>query len=372
MARGDGSVERLKSGRFRARVDLGFRTDGTRNRPSKTFSTRTEANEWKREQLRLHDAGTRPDAGAETVGQWLARWLTVRQADMEPRGYEVHERHSRLYLTPLLGHLLLRDLRPAHVRSLDERLVADGRSPALRRTILTTLRAALGDAVRIRLLASNPAAGLRMPSAVRKEFTCWNAAQALAFLAEAAVSPHYVFFAVALDSGMRLGELLALHWPAVDLETGVLAVLHSLDRRQGRTRLKATKTRAGRRKVTLAPQTLTLLRDHHASQEQAGRLAGPVFCSQTGGYLHTDHMRERHFYPAIARAGVPRIRFHDLRHTCATLLLAAGVNVKAVSARLGHASITVTLSIYAHHLPEMESQAAAVLGQALYGDTGSV
>src|SRR5262249_36955840 len=143
-----------------------------------------------------------------------------------------------------------------------------------------------------------------------------------------------------LDSGLRQGEMFGLHWPELDLDAGAVRVTQTLSWRKNEPRLKEPKTKASRRRVLLSPGTVAVLRQHRERMEAEGHdvKEGLVFCDRKGGFLRPNNVVRRHFEPALTRSKVKPIRFHDLRHTSATLLLLDGVTVKAVSARLGHTS----------------------------------
>jgi integrase len=184
-------------------------------------------------------------------------------------------------------------------------------------------------------------------------------------------------FVLALATGMRQGELLALHWRDVDLEQRVLSVRWSLRYHQGVFTVKEPKTRRSRRRIALAEQTVEALRTHRARQLKERLKAGKawvgnswddlVFCSAIGSPLTSNGQVRSTLRRIIRHAGLPMIRFHDLRHTCATLALASNVNPKVVSEMLGHSTVAITLDVYSHVLPDMQQDAAAAVAAMLYG-----
>lgn len=204
---------------------------------------------------------------------------------------------------------------------------------------------------------------------------CWNERQVTAFLAAIHGWTRYeALFRLALASGMRLGELLGLTWEDLESEVGAVRIQRSLSwPRHGNPELLDPKSRASRRTIALDSTTLAMLHEHRESQEKdrvgagsAWRGIGLVFCTQEGGFV-MERRIQRLMPKAAARAGVPRIRFHDLRHTHATLLLRQGRNVKEVSERLGHANVSITLQTYAHILPDQRVEVARVIGEVLDG-----
>lgn len=170
-------------------------------------------------------------------------------------------------------------------------------------------------------------------------------------------------YVLALASGMRQGELFGLHWADIDFNGGFLVVRRSLENLAGAARLKEPKTGKGRR-IDLPAFAVAALNDHRKQSLAEGTLGAVVFTGPDGKFLQPSNVRQRSF-AAIERAGVPEIRFHAMRHTCATLLLQAGENVKVVSERLGHSSIKITLDVYGHVLPGMQRAAANTMQKLL-------
>ena len=180
-------------------------------------------------------------------------------------------------------------------------------------------------------------------------------------------------YILAVTTGLRQGELLGLKWDDIDLEVGTLQVRRTLTTAKGGPILSAPKTKSTRRTVRLSQTALEALRSHLERQlgediDRAGDLwreNGLIFASESGSPLSRQHITARRFKPLLKRAGLPEIRFHDLRHTCATLLLSKNVNPKVVSEMLGHASIAITLDTYSHVLPTMQESAAKAMEDAL-------
>jgi integrase len=179
-------------------------------------------------------------------------------------------------------------------------------------------------------------------------------------------------YVVAITTGLRRGELLGLRWKDVDLERGTLRVGRALVREGGRHALGETKTKRGRRQVNLTPRTVNALKGHRKRQlEETMRLAGLykdhglIFASRVGTPVNPRNLIRRSFKPLLETACLPEVRFHDLRHTCATLLLGRGVHPKIVQELLGHATIAMTLDTYSHYLPSMGDQASGAMGEAL-------
>jgi len=192
-------------------------------------------------------------------------------------------------------------------------------------------------------------------------------------LLEAASGERFeALYVLAIHTGLRQGELLSLKWDDVDVENGLIRVRRTLTRHRGRLLLGEPKTKRSRRTVRLTEPARDALRDHLVRQDVQIESLGDlyrdqdlVFATQRGTLVNPSNLRKRSFAPLLNKAGLPRIRFHDLRHTCATLLLARNVNPKIVSEMLGHATIAITLDTYSHVLPNMEDSATRVLEDVL-------
>jgi len=287
------------------------------------------------------------------------------------------ERH----LVPALGALRLRDLRPAHIlaaygRSLAPGGRADGGAGGLSpRTVLhhhRLLHEALAHAVRWQLLSRNPADAVDPPRAARPEMHVLDVAQVAQLLAAAASTPQYAFVYAALATGARLGELLALRWQDVDFAKGKLSITRTVKRVSGQGLIFGSpKTHRSSRPVALSAETKAVLQEHRRRQLEHRLRMGPaykeqglVFAGPTGGPMDDANLR-RAFCRIVRAAGLEPLRIHDLRHTAATLMLRAGVSPKVVAERLGHATVSLTLDVYSHVLPDMQREAAEALERVM-------
>ncbi len=236
--------------------------------------------------------------------------------------------------------------------------------PHWRRFVRSVLRSALSEAERQELVPRNVARLVRLPTPPRKEVQPLTEEQTRAFLRAVEGDRLEALYKLAIATGMRQGEFLGPTWPDVDLEAGTLAVRRSLKYYHGGYHLDAVKTDRSRRTLTLAPPLVTALRQHRRAQivRSSWRL---VFVTRNGQPLNgtnVTHTLQRH----LARAGLPRIRFHDLRHGAATYLLGAGVGMKEVSDLLGHQQMSTTADIYAHTLPEARRVAMDKLADVVF------
>ena len=307
-----------------------------------------------------------------TVGGYLDKWLeaiggTVRPTTAAKYAIEIRR------LKPAVGNILLSRLTPADVQAAAARL-PETLAPSTRRRTFDTLRAALRQAVEWGLVARNPLTGIKPPSAPVKEMRVWTEDQATRFLEAAESSRYYALLYLALATGMRSGELLGLVWNDIDFAAGTITIRRTLAGVSGGAPVwQDPKTRAARRKLPIDPHTVEVLRQHRKRQAEERLKAGPawrdhglVFCTQSGRpVIHTNLY---YLVRGVAkRAGVPSIRFHDLRHTHATLLFRQGVHPKVVAERLGHSRVAITLGTYSHVLPDTQAEAARVIGLVLAG-----
>ena len=291
---------------------------------------------------------------------------------VRPTTYERYEQIVRIHLRPALGGLKLKNLTPAHVRGLYREKLQAGLSPRTVQYIHITLHKALNQAVQDGLIPRNATEAVKAPQVRRQEIRPLSAEQVKVFLETACGDRLEALFVLAIHTGLRQGELLGLKWEDVDLESGTLRVRRTLATTKSGPMLTAPKTKGSRRSVKLTQGALDALRSHLERQlqeiDRAGSLwreNGLVFASETGEPLDRRSLTSRRFKALLKRAQLPVRRFHDLRHTCATLLLTMNVNPKIVSEMLGHGTIAITLDTYSHVLPNMRDQAAQAMEEAL-------
>lgn len=361
--RGEGSIFQRADGRWVSVISLGKGADGKRKRRWVYGWTKTEVQDelTKLKGAKLNDTLAMPSR--ETVGQFLERWLIdVARPRIRYGTFVNYEGIVRNHIAPRIGGVGLQKLRPAHV----QRLYADIQNAHARKLAHCVLRLALIDAVRAGDVVRNVCEAVDPPKIARPEMQTLDAEQAQRLLAEADGDRLAALYWVAITTGLRLGELFGLQWQDVDLKAGTLSVRRSQSDVKGRLALEEPKTAKGRRQVTLPPETVEALVEHRKRMLVEGHAgADRVFSNVEGGPLRRPDFQRRSFKPMLKRAGLPNIRFHDLRHTSATLLLSQGVHPKVVQERLGHSQISVTLDVYSHVLPGMQRDAADKLGALL-------
>jgi len=297
------------------------------------------------------------------LSQWL-EWLKTPPPKVRPRTLTSYGQLVTQHLIPALGRILLAKLGPKHVDSLLHEKTASGLSARTVQYLHAVLRRALNQALKWDLIPRNVVTLVDPPKVQRPEIQPWAPEEARRFLAEVKGDRLEAIYSVAISCGLRQGEALGLQWQHVDLDNGVIQVREQLQRIDGKLRLADLKTDKSRRAITLPAVTLSALHTHRARQERERQFAGArwqdtglVFTTTVGTGIDQRNLL-RHFYAAIQRAGVRRVRWHDLRHCAASLLLAQGVPMKAVADTLGHSDIRLTMNLYAHLFPEAKREIA--------------
>ncbi len=310
-----------------------------------------------------------------TVGKLLDEWLAqVVKAKNRPSTYRRHADIVRVHIKPSLGHVRLAKLRPGQVQALLNDKLASGLSPRSVAYIRVVLRAALHHGMRWGLVGINAAALTDPPPASKHQVTPMTVDDARRLLEAIRGHENEHLFVVALASGLRQGELLGARWQDFDQESGTLKVTYSLQKIDGQYRLVKPKTDQSRRTVALPDIAVTALRAQRDRQTFERAAAGAewnnehdlIFATPLGAPFHGPTITRR-FQACLASVGIPRQRFHDLRHGTATLMLAQGVPLKVVQEVLGHTTITTTADVYAHLLPELKREAATSMDNALRG-----
>lgn len=301
-----------------------------------------------------------------TVAQYLENWHKSTDR-WKPKTRRYYADLIHLHINPAVGAVQLSRLQPSDVRAMLEGMEANGRSASMRRKAVCALSTALGDALREELVVRNICNSVRKPRVPRVEINAMTQEQINAFLGAARADRLYALYVLALSTGLRFGELLGLQRKDVDLKAGYLSVCHTLiPDEDGNLELATTKTRGSRRKIDLSPSVVRVLHEHRERALALGRSASPyLFCDRNGKPLRQENVRRRSYEKILERAKLPHFRFHDLRHSAASLLLAQGVPAKVVQERLGHSSIKTTLDVYAHVTPTMQRDAAEKVEEAL-------
>lgn len=379
VAHGVQKIDTPNGVRWTARVSLGLDPlTGKQRQKRLSAKTKRELDGKIAETIANDRAGHQPDS-ALTVAAFLDRWLETITPRLRQSTLRVYRERVTGFIVPAVGHKPLGKLSPADVQRLHARILEAGRAPATAAAVHAVLRSALNDAIRWGLITRNVCSAVRAPRPNTPEMQTWSAEQVAVALRAAEGDPYACLWRLALTTGMRRGELLGLRWTDVDLENRQLTIRHTLVQGKGRAWESGTpKTEKGRRSIAISDADVAALKAHRIQQrewELAAPIwhndAGLVFTERTGRPVHANKLAMR-FGKLIERAGLPRIRFHDCRHSHATLLMESGIHPKVASERLGHSKIGMTLDLYSHVTENMQRDAtdrlARLIDDAQAGD----
>lgn len=363
--------------------------DGRRRQLSKgPFPRKSDAERWLQTETQRSREGRPTLPSKMTVAELLDEWLAVRKPSLEPNTYNEYVRYAEQRIKPHLGKHKVKDLRPSHVVRMFTALRQPGANrrgkdstKGLSETSLqhthAALRSALDYAVRQRLVPDNVMADVDRPKRQPTRMRVWSAEQLAQFLRSVEADRLHPLLRLASHTGARRSELLGLQWAQLDLDSATMSVTGRRTRvGYAMVERAGTKTAAGARVIDLDPATVDVVKLWRKDQEADRRrwadayvVTDYVFTAENGEPVHADHLAQR-FERLVTAAKVPSIRFHDLRHTHATLLLKAGVPAHVVAQRLGHASPALTLSVYSHVLPRQQSAAAAAFARLVDSGRG--
>jgi integrase len=359
---GQGSVRQLPSGTYRWQITLGFSPDGKQLLKYGVAASRQQAERDKSQAVADRDRGLLPLPSRLTLNDWLPRWLDGKAPTLAPKTIANYRYLSERHLCPLLGDRRLQELKPSDLRGAYQALVQRGYSRSLLHQVRVILKGALHEALLDEVVSRNVAEVARLPSFKRtRAARALDQEEARRFLEVAHEQRLGVLFEFVIATGLRRGEVCALSWKHVDLDAGILRVRENVTVVSGRATLGAPKTESGIRDLHLAPETVTLLRRHLATQTAELALPSPhVFTNRAGVRLYPDSLTKISGRVAV-KAGLGTVRFHDLRHTYASLMLSQGVPMEVVSEKLGHSRPSTTADIYRHiYLEEHERHTIAL------------
>lgn len=380
-----GSIEQRSPGTWSIRFDMGVGPDGKRKQKRLTFrGTKREAEREMTRLLNELNTGSFVEPSKLTVAQYLQRWLDdYAKVNVSAKTFERYGEHIRLHLNPSLGNHLLSNLKPLHIQAHYSKMLQsgrrDGKGGLSPQTVIhqhRVLREALQQAVKWQLLVRNPADAVEPPRAQRDEMAALDEAETACLLGAAKGTHLYLPILLAVTTGLRRGELLAIRWDDLDLKSSSLCVRQALQQTKEGISFKQPKTAKGRRQIALPSLAVEALIRHKGEQAEQRLILGPryqyqglVICEEDGQPLNPRNFSKA-FAVFVDRRGLKDVRFHDLRHSHATQLLRQNIHPKVVSERLGHATIGITLDTYSHVLPGMQEEAARKLDGALRAAIG--
>ena len=359
----EGSIFRQINGKWRAQVSINGR------RLSQTANSKAECRDWIRKMLNQIDQGLTFEDSDMTLAEYLKEVIAVKKRALRLSTGIQYERLVTLYVYPKLGKMKLKDLNVRVINRFYESLVVEGIGLSSIGYTHRILHVALEQAVINGILARNPVHGATVPRLKRKEMKILNEQQVGLFLVAASNSRYKTLYHLAVTTGMRISELRGLSWSDIDWIRGSISVNRQIQDVQGNGSVTGSpKTFAGTRKILLGETTLNELRDQQRRIEEDAKACdnwqdnGLIFPSSVGTPFEQSHVH-KDFIKVLNAANLQRIRFHDLRHTAASLMLNHGVPALVVSKILGHSNPSVTLNIYAHSTLDMQSEASRIMDE---------
>ena len=373
-ANGDGSIRKRKDGRWEGRYVVGH-DPITGKMISRNVLGKTQAQV--KEKLRTAIENSKrldyTQTGKYTVGQWMDEWFEAyAKVKVRPSSHQTYKGYIENHIKPNIGDIPIEKLTSLQLQKFYRLLLTEGRIPRIEsekqpkglsaktvRNINQVISSAMDMAVRHKLILSNPTEGCELPKVEHREMKTLPAEQLGAFLREAKESGVYELYYLDLATGLRRGELLGLKWEDIDLQNGIIHVRRQVARVDGEVKELPLKTKNSYRSISISQDAVAML-----TEMEAHRSSDYVFPASTGGPISPDSVNNM-LHRVLKRAGLPSIRFHDLRHTFATLALQNGVDIKTVSGMLGHFSAGFTLDTYAHVTTSAQKEAARTMGNVL-------
>lgn len=369
---GEGSIYQRGDDRWCGSITVGFDASGKRLRKTVYGKTKREV----QEQLsRLQNSkldGTLTQRTKLTVAVFLTRWLEdAARPTIRATTYQSYEGVIRLHISPRIGGIPLAKLTTMHVQHLYASMERDGASPRLRQLTHAVLRRAIKQAVKWGMTPRNICDAVEPPRVPKTEIRPLDASQVATLLEHSREDRLHAIYVLAVTTGLRFGELAGLQWSDIDFESGCLTVKRAIVELNGKAVVSEPKTAHSRRRVDMPDLAVDALHQHRRVMLTEGFAAVDwVFCNRVGNPLVRSCFYHYSFLPLGKRTKLPAFRFHDLRHTSATLLLSAGVHPKIVQERLGHSAIGMTMDTYSHIMPTMQKEAAAKMQAALSAAVG--
>ena len=376
-ANGEGNIRKRKDGRWEGRSTAGH--DPTSGKPIyKNVLGKTQAEV--KEKLKRAIEETRGldivKAGQYTLGQWMDVWFeNYAKLKVRPSSHQTYKGYINNHIKPYVGNIPLSKLTSLDLQKLYKMLLTEGRIDRIEaknqpkglsaktvRNINQIISSALTLAKEQKLLSSNPADACALPKVEHREMKTLPVEQLTSFLREAKETGVYEMYYIELATGLRRGELLGLKWQDIDMVNGTIRVQRQVARIDGEIVEAPLKTKNSYRNVSIGPDAIEVLKE----QKKKVGDSEYVFPSPNGGPISPDSVLNM-LHRVLERAGLPKIRFHDLRHTFATLALQNGVDIKTVSGMLGHFSAGFTLDTYAHVTTSAQREAANTMGTVLAG-----
>jgi len=360
--RNEGSISKRSNGSYRAQISVSGK------RVSASFKTKAEAQKWIRDQLAKAERGFDFQGSKITLGEYLPQWLENSKTGLRAKTSHQYDQVMKKHIIPHIGSIALKDLRLAMIEKYYADLLRSGVGTRTVRIGHNILHKSLEKALRYGLVTYNPTQGATLPQYKHSEMQVLDETQVSQFLVAAQESYYRAFYHLAVTTGMRQGELFGLKWIDLQWNKGILHLQRQVQKVPGQGwSFVEPKTKSGRRTIKIGEGSLEAIREHKVHQDLLKAKIGErwqendlIFPSSVGtpgdpSNLRIDYNR------ILVKAGLPKIRFHDLRHTAASLMLNHNVPVIVVSRMLGHSKPSTTLDIYGHLYSEMQDEAADLM-----------
>ena len=349
---------------------------GERQQTKGGFGTKAEASKFINQTLQALAVGEYAEPNKMTLDEYLVhRWMPLRAISLRPSTLNMYEVNIRVHVAPSIGRVKIQQLTPDHLDGFYTKLVKQGLSPKTVRNIHVMLHKALKDAVRKNIIPRNVADAADPPKlnkADKPPMKVWEPADLHRFFEGMKDHRLYAAYLLAATTGMRRGEVIGLRWQDVNFDQRYLEIFQTVLTVSYEITYGKPKTARGQRKVTLDPETIVALREHQARQRVERKAHGSsyidndlVFARDNGEPIHPDYFSQT-FDRTVLRLGLPKVRLHDLRHTHATLGLASGVSIKAMSDRLGHATTAFTMDVYTRTIDSQSRRAADQIAEIYF------
>ena len=373
-ANGEGNIRKRKDGRWEGRYTAGHDpVTGKQIFKNVLGKTQTEVKEKLKKALVEAGQVDFTKLGQYTVGTWMDTWFeNVAKIKVRPSSHQTYKGYIDNHIKPKIGKIPLEKLTTMDLQKFYRKLLTKGRVERIEskeqpkglsaktvRNINQVISSAMDLAVAQKIILTNPTNACELPKVEHQEMQTIPAEQLQAFLDEAKATGVYEMYYIELATGLRRGELLGLKWSDIDWKNGIIKVRRQVARVDGQIVEAPLKTKNSYRAVTISQQAIEVLREQKRKTNDQY-----VFPSPNGGPISPDSVNNM-LKRVLERAGIPKVRFHDFRHTFATIALQNGVDIKTVSGMLGHFSAGFTLDTYAHVTTSAQKEAAATIGNIL-------
>jgi integrase len=364
----EGSIYKRKNGTWRALVTIQGK------RITHSAKSKREGQEWIRKMLDEIENGLLFESTEITLDTFMQDWLISIEPSLRFNTFTQYQQVTNQHILPNLGKMRLRDVKPEHIQRLYNFLIRNGSSHRTVQLVHSIIHRALVTAVKLGLISRNPDDATTPPKPKKKEMRFFDEDQIhkLLITAESSHDRFIALYHLAISTGMRQGELLGLKWIDIDWEARSLQVQRQVTRKKGGgLTFSQPKTKSGIRRIDLGKRTISILQKHQKNQFEESLQVGEkwqdqdlVFPSSIGTIMNRNNLR-RKYISLLRKANLPELRFHDLRHTAASLMLNNNVPVIIVSRRLGHAQPSITLDVYGHLIPTKQKEVASLMDELL-------